>query len=61
MCQSELIELPSRALHHLLGSVSDFDQRLRSGFAERELATLRDLLQRLAANVAGDPTTHEEQ
>jgi DNA-binding MarR family transcriptional regulator len=34
----------------LLGAVTDFDARLRAGFSDEELAALRDLLSRLAAN-----------
>jgi len=36
----------------LLGTVTTFDRQLRDGFSESELATLRDLLARLRANVA---------
>jgi MarR family transcriptional regulator for hemolysin len=38
--------------HELLGSVVSFDERLRAGFTDDELATLRVLLQRIAANAA---------
>jgi MarR family transcriptional regulator, transcriptional regulator for hemolysin len=41
----------------LLTTVLAFDQQLRDGFTEAELATLRDLLGRLADNVrANDPS-----
>ena len=36
----------------LLGTVTTFDRQLRDGFSDSELATLRDLLARLRANVA---------
>ena len=38
------------AFQALLGTVVGFDERLRAGFSEDELATLRGLLHRLAAN-----------
>jgi len=38
--------------HELLGAVVSFDERLRGGFTDDELATLRVLLHRLAANAA---------
>ena len=48
------------AFGDLLGAVQDFDRQLRSGFTKDELATLRELLQRLADNAAGDDTRQEE-
>ena len=36
----------------LLGAVVSFDQQLREGFSDRELATVRSLLARLRANTA---------
>jgi MarR family transcriptional regulator for hemolysin len=39
-----------RAFASLVGVVQDFDTRLRAGFSDRELATLRRLLQRLVDN-----------
>jgi MarR family transcriptional regulator for hemolysin len=44
------------AFHSLLAVVQAFDRRLRSNFTPEELAQLRALLQRLAANA-----TEEEQ
>jgi MarR family transcriptional regulator for hemolysin len=44
------------AFHSLLAVVQAFDRRLRSNFTAEELAQLRALLQRLAANA-----TEEEQ
>jgi MarR family transcriptional regulator for hemolysin len=38
--------------HQLLGAVVSFDGRLRAGFTDDELTTLRVLLHRLAANAA---------
>jgi MarR family transcriptional regulator for hemolysin len=39
----------------LLGTVTAFDRQLGAGFTDAELATLRDLLARLRANVAAMP------
>ena len=38
--------------HELLGAVVSFDERLRAGFTDDEVTTLRVLLHRLAANAA---------
>ena len=46
-----------RAFLSLVGVVQDFDQRLRAGFTERELESLRTLLQRLGDNASS--TDHE--
>jgi MarR family transcriptional regulator, transcriptional regulator for hemolysin len=40
------------AFSDLVQVVTAFDQRLRAGFSERDLATLRSLLERLAANAS---------
>ena len=40
----------------LLATVVAFDERLRAGLSEREVATLRRLLGRLRANVAAVPS-----
>ncbi len=48
------------AFGSLLGVVHDFDARLRAGFSDRDLATLRDLLQRLADNATTTPDDPEE-
>jgi MarR family transcriptional regulator for hemolysin len=42
--------------HSLLDAVTAFDGQLRAGFSVDELATLRRLLQRLAANAAAHPS-----
>jgi MarR family transcriptional regulator for hemolysin len=47
----ELTPEGDRAFLSLVGVVRDFDQRLRDGFTESELASLRSLLQRLSGNV----------
>src|SRR6476469_9369785 len=57
--QVELTSLGEQDFHALLGVVRDFDQRLRVGFTERELATLRRLLQRLVDNATRDRGTKE--
>jgi MarR family transcriptional regulator, transcriptional regulator for hemolysin len=41
----------------LLGAVQAFDARLRSGFTDHELTTLRALLERLADNAVATTTT----
>ena len=41
----------------MLTVVGDFDRRLRAGFSEDELDTLRHLLGRLAANADASPAT----
>jgi len=43
------------AFQSLLGAVIGFDERLRAGLSDDEIATLRDLLHRLAANAATQP------
>jgi MarR family transcriptional regulator for hemolysin len=45
----------------LLGTVVGFDERLRAGFSDAELATLRALLHRLAANAATPPDQEKEE
>ena len=57
--QVELTPLGEQDFHALLEVVRDFDQRLRGGFTERELATLRRLLQRLVDNATHDRGTKE--
>jgi len=46
------------AFHSLLGTVIGFDERLRAGFSDAELAMLRDLLHRLTANAV--TPSHQE-
>ena len=53
--QVELTEDGTARFRALLGSVVDFDRQLRTGLDDEELATLRELLGRLAANVAPPP------
>jgi MarR family transcriptional regulator, transcriptional regulator for hemolysin len=48
----ELTESGERGFHRLRTAVVAFDQRLRDGLNEREVATLESLLTRLRANVA---------
>jgi MarR family transcriptional regulator for hemolysin len=50
--QVELTPEGELAFQDLLVRVQAFDRRLRAGFSEDELATLRGQLARLAANVA---------
>lgn len=45
----------------LVGVVHDFDRQLRDGFSERELATLRRLLRRLADNATAPRDEPEEE
>ena len=49
------------AFHSLLGAVVGFDERLRAGFSDDELATVRDLLRRLAANAATSPGVESDE
>jgi MarR family transcriptional regulator for hemolysin len=48
--QVELTDDGHARFHSWLGAVRAFDERLRRGFTDEELATLRQLLQRLASN-----------
>ena len=48
------------AFGSLLGVVHDFDEQLRAGFSDRDLATLRRLLQRLADNATATRDDPEE-
>jgi MarR family transcriptional regulator for hemolysin len=55
--QVELTDAGRAEFAVMLSAVQGFDQRLRDGFTDDELTTLRTLLQRLAANAtASDPT-----
>ena len=58
--QVELTAEGRDAFSDLLGAVQAFDRQLTSGFTEQELATLRELLQRLTDNAASDDTRQEE-
>jgi len=53
-----LTEGGEAAFQHLLGTVTGFDQQLRTGLTTRELATLSELLERLATN-ATDRSDHD--
>src|SRR4051812_30859327 len=55
--QVDLTDQGRQAFGSLLGAVQSFDEQLRHGFSDDELATLRHLLGRLAANAAA-PTSH---
>jgi len=55
----ELTERGEQAFHRLLTVVIAFDQRLRAGFTDEELATLAALLSKLRANVATPDETLE--
>jgi MarR family transcriptional regulator for hemolysin len=48
----EMTPQGERTFQSLLGVVRAFDQQLQAGFTERELAALRDLVQRLGDNAA---------
>ncbi len=48
-----------RAFRSLVGVVRDFDVQLRAGFSDRDLATLRRLLQRLVDNATRDDSEEE--
>jgi MarR family transcriptional regulator for hemolysin len=45
----------------LLGTVRAFDEQLRTGLSDAELATLRDLLGRLRDNVTAQPAPSTEE
>jgi MarR family transcriptional regulator for hemolysin len=49
-----------RVFVSLVGVVRDFDQQLRAGFSDKELATLRRLLQHLADNATATRINPEE-
>jgi MarR family transcriptional regulator for hemolysin len=54
--QVELTDAGRAEFGVMLGAVQVFDQRLRDGFTDDELTTLRSLLQRLADNATTPPT-----
>jgi MarR family transcriptional regulator for hemolysin len=54
----ELTKKGGDAFQRLLTEVIAFDQRLRTGFTDREIASLSGMLTRLRVNV-GDPATLE--
>lgn len=49
----ELTERGEAMFHRLRRTAAAFDQRLRAGVSDGEVASLEDLLSRLAANAAG--------
>jgi MarR family transcriptional regulator for hemolysin len=58
--RSQLVALTPAGEHQfaaLLREVVAFDEKLRAGFSEREVATVRKLLARLRANVAEHDAT----
>jgi MarR family transcriptional regulator for hemolysin len=58
----ELTPAGDAAFRHLLGAVTAFDRRLRTGFTDEEITALGRLLTRLRANVgAGDPESVRER
>ena len=59
--QVALTETGHAAFQSLRGGVVEFDQRLRDGFTEDDLATLRQLLALLAANAAPPVAPGSEQ
>ena len=52
----ELTEAGEAAFQRLRGAATAFDQRLRDGLSEAEIAELARLLDRLAANLGENPT-----
>jgi MarR family transcriptional regulator for hemolysin len=48
----ELTDSGEAAFGRMLGTVTEFDRRLRAGLGEREIAHLERLLERLAANAS---------
>ncbi len=62
--QVELTDEGLAMFRSLLGAVQLFDERLRAGFTDEELLTLRRLLRRLAAGAAAgtpEPREHERK
>jgi len=58
--RSQLVELTPQGeelFTRLLRTVIEFDERLRRGISDRDLAVLRRLLDRLRTNAAAPPTT----
>jgi MarR family transcriptional regulator for hemolysin len=55
-----LTETGDAEFRTLLSRVQAFDRTLRAGFTDRELATLRSLLDRLVANATDDKATKGE-
>ncbi len=55
----DLTDAGEREFRSLLGRVQAFDRRLRAGFTDEELSTLRILLERLVANATGEGESHD--
>jgi MarR family transcriptional regulator for hemolysin len=47
----ELTELGEAAFHRMRGAAVAFDEKLRAGFSDDEVASLESMLSRLEANV----------
>jgi MarR family transcriptional regulator, transcriptional regulator for hemolysin len=58
--QVQLTDDGRTLFHALLGTVVGFDERLRAGFTDNELAVLREMLHRLAANAASPSEPERE-
>jgi MarR family transcriptional regulator for hemolysin len=56
----ELTEAGDAEFRGLLSRVQAFDRRLRAGFTDDELATLRNLLDRLVANATGEGESNDD-
>ena len=54
----ELTEHGEQVFHRLAKAAIAHDQRMRKGFSDAEIATLGELLRRLAENVAEDDHAH---
>lgn len=57
--QVELTDAGEAAFRRMRRAAMTFDQRLRRGLREQEVAVLADLLERLQANVTDDDECHE--
>jgi MarR family transcriptional regulator for hemolysin len=57
----ELTDAGRGRFSELVGVVHDFDEQLRDGFTAGELATLRELLGRLAGNVVASGRADQEE
>jgi MarR family transcriptional regulator for hemolysin len=57
----ELTDAGDAAFHRLRRAAASFDQRLRTGLDDSEIQQLRELLARLASNVAGDQRSAGER
>ena len=57
----ELTDEGRAAFFRLLDTVAAFDDRLRAGFSDEELAALRDFLDRLVVNITNIPDAPESE